>query len=369
MKILHLINTLEAGGAERLVAGLAPLQAAAGHSVTVAASSGRGSVFGAPLESDGVDVVYLSREGSPRNPGLVAKMAALFDQLKPDIVHVHLFPAQYFAALASRFARHKPILVTTEHSIGNRRIGRPSWRLIERAVYSRYRAIAAVGEDVALVYAEWTGLGARIGTIPNGINVSAFSRQTDRDRREDTRKSLGFDATDRVIGWVGRMAAPKRPADLVKALSGLPKGVCAVIVGDGPLRNETEALAASLGLTKRLRFLGERKDIPELLASFDAFVLSSDYEGFGLAAVEAMAAGLPVFLADIPPLRSIAGEAGRYFPPGDDRALAATLRAAAADPESEAARVAIGRTRAAGMDIKNCAAAYLDLYENLLRRR
>lgn len=369
MKILHFINTLEAGGAERLVAGLASLQAAAENSVTVAASSGRRSVFGATLESNGVHVVCLSKKGSPRNLGLVAKMAVLFDQLKPDIVHVHLFPAQYFAALASRFARHKPILVTTEHSIGNRRIGRPLWRFIERAAYSRYRAIAAVGEDVARIYAEWTGLGTRIYTIPNGIDVSAFSRQANRDQREDTRKSIGLGATDHVIGWVGRLAVPKRPTDLVKALTGLPDSVYAVIVGDGPLRSETEALTASLGLTKRIRFLGERKDIPELLASFDGFVLSSDYEGFGLAAVEAMAAGLPVFLADIPPLRIIAGEAGRYFPPGDYRALAATLLAATADPESEAARVAIGRTRAASMDIKNCAVAYLNLYADLLRRR
>ncbi|MFZ2636860.1 MAG: glycosyltransferase, partial [Rectinemataceae bacterium] len=283
MKILHLINTLESGGAERLVADIASAQASSGHSVTVAACSGRNAAFAVPLEKSGIEVIFLSVRGSPKNPLLIGRISALYDSLKPDTVHVHLFPAQYYAIAASRLAKHKPVFVTTEHSSGNRRLGRPWWRVPERAVYSRYSAIVAVGEDVARIYAKWTGLGSKIRMIPNGLDVGAFSKPVDAGTRRKMRDSFGTDERQRVIGWVGRLTPPKRPEDLIRAVCELPEKYYAVLVGDGTLRKESEALAESLGIGKRVKFLGDRSDIPELLAAFDAFVLSSDYEGFGLA--------------------------------------------------------------------------------------
>jgi glycosyltransferase involved in cell wall biosynthesis len=149
----------------------------------------------------------------------------------------------------------------------------------------------------------------------------------------------------------------------------LPEKFCAVLVGDGSLRKECEALAESLGILKRIKFLGERSDIPELLAAFDAFVLSSDYEGFGLAAAEAMASGIPLFLADLPALRSIAGQAGRYFTPGDFHALSVAISQSAEDPVDEKARIQEGKARASYLDIGKCAESYLRLYESLQGRR
>jgi glycosyltransferase involved in cell wall biosynthesis len=181
MKILHLINTLESGGAERLVADIAPLQMLSKHSVTVAACSGRNAMFAVSLKKAGIEVIFLSACGSPRNPFLMAKIASLYDSLQPDIVHVHLFPAQYYAIAASWMAKHRPVFITTEHSSGNRRLGRPWWRMLERIIYSRYSAIVAVGEDVARIYEKWTRLKSNICIISNGLEIAAFSKPIDAE--------------------------------------------------------------------------------------------------------------------------------------------------------------------------------------------
>jgi glycosyltransferase involved in cell wall biosynthesis len=363
MRILHLVNSLELGGAERLISDLAPAQAARGHEVRVAALSSRGDAFGPALAARGIEVAFLG-SGSVYDPRAVSRIRGLAKRADPEVVHVHLFPAQYFAAAALSGARRRPALVTTEHSTDNRRVGRAWARPLERAVYSRYDEIAAVGPAVLERYAAWLGPRARISVVANGVDLSGLG-----EGRAAARAAFGLPDDCFIIGFCGRMRAPKDPGTLVRALAALPDRFAAALIGEGPLRSEAEALAAELGLEGRVSFLGARGDARELLAGLDAFVVSSGYEGMPMTLIEAMAAGAPVLAADIQGCRAAAGEAALYFRPGDAGGLAALAAWVEADGERASAMAEAGRARAAAFDVRAAADSYLALYSKALGER
>jgi glycosyltransferase involved in cell wall biosynthesis len=128
-----------------------------------------------------------------------------------------------------------------------------------------------------------------------------------------------------------------------------------------------QALGTSLGIRERVHFLGRRPDVASLLKMADVYVQCSHFEGFGIAAVEAMATGLPVVASAVPGLSDVVGDAGLLVPPGDAGALAAALRRVV---ESEDLRNDLRRkslVRAKQFSIQQCADAYLSLYDSLIR--
>ena len=143
--------------------------------------------------------------------------------------------------------------------------------------------------------------------IHNAVDVSAAPRS-----RHDR-------AVPRLIA-VGRLKAPKDFLTLVRALATLPdRAFEALIVGDGPDREEVAAEIRRLGLEERVQLAGERSDVPELLAGSDVFVLSSRSEGLPVSVLEAMAAELPVVASDVGGVAELVvdGETGMLVPPGD----------------------------------------------------
>ena len=144
------------------------------------------------------------------------------------------------------------------------------------------------------------------------------------------------------------------------------------IVGDGPRRHALEALAAARGLATHMEFLGHREDVPRLLASADAFVLSSRSEAFPNSAIEAMAAGLPVVASAVGGLLDLIdhGRTGLLVPPTDPERLAATLRSLIDDPAraasiGDAARAEVHQR----YSFDRMIASFEDLYESGLQRR
>jgi glycosyltransferase involved in cell wall biosynthesis len=127
-----------------------------------------------------------------------------------------------------------------------------------------------------------------------------------------------------------------------------------------------EALAASLGIRERVHFLGRRADVPQLLKLADVYVHSSHWEGFGIAAVEAMAAGVPVIASDVPGLGQVVGSAGLLFPAGDAECLAKHIRSLL-DSEPLRRRLSqAGKERARSFSIEGSVEAYISLYESVL---
>jgi glycosyltransferase involved in cell wall biosynthesis len=163
----------------------------------------------------------------------------------------------------------------------------------------------------------------KIVVIPNGIAGPVVA---DRDQ---LRSDLSLAPSDQVIGWVGRMGAQKNPVLMVEAFAVVrrenPK-LRLVMVGDGELRSDTETRAKELGIFEDVRFPGPA-DGAVMMNAFDAFALSSDYEGFPYVALEANAAGLPIASTKMGAVDEVAvpGKSGFFSPVGDSKGLGQQL--------------------------------------------
>jgi len=174
----------------------------------------------------------------------------------------------------------------------------------------------------------WRVPPERLARVPNGIAVERYAKAARFPA------SLRRSERDVVAIAVGGLRAEKNPARLVRLLAALPEraAVRLVIVGDGPERPKVEALAAPFG--DRVLFLGARRDVPELLAAADLFLLGSDTEQMPLAILEAMAAGLPVVATAVGDVPEMVAAENRPFvlPPADEAGLAAALARLTAEP-------------------------------------
>jgi glycosyltransferase involved in cell wall biosynthesis len=273
-------------------------------------------------------------------------------------VHAHLGPTFHWCALASIVERD-PAFVATEHASANRRMGIPVIRGLERFIYSRYSRIACVSADAAAALRAWIGLDeAKIAVIPNGIH---------RGRVADGATIPAKDVVGFLRGRIGvamtaRLVPPKDHQTAMAALALLPKEYCLVLAGDGPDRQSLEERARSLGVADRCAFLGMRDDVPSVLAASSIYLQSSRVEGFGIAVLEAMAAGLPVAASEAPGLGNLVRGAGLLFPPGDAIVCAAAIRRLREDGNLAESLIEKGGARAAEYSLERCAAAYEELY-------
>jgi glycosyltransferase involved in cell wall biosynthesis len=139
------------------------------------------------------------------------------------------------------------------------------------------------------------------------------------------------------------------------------------LLGDGPLRSRLKQLACDLGIDERVTFAGFRNDVAEILKACDIYVHSTTSDGFGIAACEAMAVGLPVIASDVPGLAQVVEGAGVVFPVGDHAHLARELNALAGSTEKRATMSEASRRRAQDFSIERTAELHIQMYENVLR--
>jgi glycosyltransferase involved in cell wall biosynthesis len=141
------------------------------------------------------------------------------------------------------------------------------------------------------------------------------------------------------------------------------------LVGDGFLRPQIEELARSIGVATRVSFLGRRQDVPRILKAADIYVHSTTFDGFGIAACEAMAAGLPVIASDVPGLAQVVGGAGILFPVGDHVALAREIQGLLTSPDRRCEMSNASRKRAQCFSIEKTVDGYLTMYESVLQQK
>jgi glycosyltransferase involved in cell wall biosynthesis len=203
----------------------------------------------------------------------------------------------------------------------------------------------------------------RVEVIPSGIDLSQFSSGT---RSAKLRASFGVREGERMLLFVSRLAREKNVDLLIDAMRACRVPARLIIAGDGPERAALEARAAAYGLGDRIRFAGavERRALPDLYASADAFVFPSVTETQGLVLVEALAAGTLVIAADAEPVREVLGGAGHLVPPGA-RAFADAFARVPLSPQPE--ETARACAAAARYGIERQAAAVGDLYADLTR--
>jgi glycosyltransferase involved in cell wall biosynthesis len=277
-----------------------------------------------------------------------------------DLIHSHLFPVQLFAPLAAVLARTKVPLVLTEHTTHHRR--RKKWlRPLEKWMYGRYTAVACVSEATAAGLRAWIpDLGEKITVIPNGIDVQKFQQATPHSR-----ESIRIKEGACVLIYVASFQTRKDHGTLLRAMAHIP-GADLVLVGDGELRPQFEMEAESLGIKQQVHFLGRRTDVAELLKMADVCVHTPAFEGFGIAAAEAMAAGTPIIASNVPGLAEVVGDAGILVPPGDSVTLAREVCNLLKSPARRKELSRAGVERARQFSIEKTVAAYINLYESVL---
>ncbi len=348
MRILHLINAVEIGGAQRLLVDLLPRMARLEEVVDLVVFEDLDNEFTRCLKEAGIRIIVLG-ERNYRNPLLAGKLRKIFRQY--DLVHVHLFPSSYWASLAARGLNVK--LVFTEHSTSNARRTKSVFRPIERFIYRRYDRIISISRQTQDALTRWLRQeDERFVVVHNGIDTRRFANVSHSDEGS-------------TLIMVARFVSAKDHQTVIRAMRMLPEDVTLNLVGDGPTRPSCEALVRELGLEKRICFLGERTDVASLIAASRIGIQSSYWEGFGLTAVEIMACGKPVVASRVEGLRQVVEGAGLLFDQGDAVALADLVRGLMEDSNRYDSIVQKCLERAADYDIGYMVDRYLQVYRTL----
>ncbi len=326
MKVLHLITGLGVGGAELQLRSI--LQHTR-HDADVITLYNPGPVADM-IRSDGGQVRNL---GMTRNTELSAllRLHRMIREGGYDVVHAHLYRSQIYGRPAAWLAG-TPVVVSTEHSIGETHLERREMTLGVRVLYLATERFSdttiAVSATVHDRMAKWGVRPRRMTVIPNGVDLSrvAFDR-ADRDR---IRAEFGLGEREYVIGVLGRLD-PNKQFDMVieAAAPLLDPSTRLLIVGNGDERAHLEQVAARCGVAGRVVFAGERHDVAAMLSAIDLFVASSKQETFGLSVLEALANGAPVLYTTCPALDGLGVDRAVQVPStaeGLREAMAAELR-------------------------------------------
>lgn len=355
MRVLQVIDSLPLAGAEVLVKDMAPRLRKRGIDCDVAVLRKIASPLESELQACGVALhsTNVTHLYSPRQVYRLAKLMQGY-----DIIHVHLFPAQFWVVLAAKRLRTPIPLVTTEHNTWNAR--RRWWlRPFDAWMYPHYECVACNSQATAEELVRWCPkIVTRIRTIPNGIPLESFDLAMPAELSPVPQGAL------RAV-FVGRFERQKDHQTLLRALARVPN-LHLLLVGDGPLRPQLQDQTRSLGIHDRVTFLGKRTDVSSILKASDIYVHSTTSDGFGIAACEAMAAGLPVVASDVPGLAQVIEGAGVRFPTGDDKALAHELLALVSSPERRRQMGKAGQQRARAFNIEATVDSYLELYRQVL---
>jgi len=356
MKILHVITSLYTGGAERLMVDLLPtLRNDEDFQVDLLLINGVETPFKKALKQAGIKVCALSMTNDVYNLRNIFRFRRFLAHNDYDIIHTHNTACQLFVPIAKSLTRNKAKLVTTEHNTTNHR--RTKWWLkpLDKWMYRKYAAIVCISDLTRHNLEQYLGTDWPMHTIYNGVDTKRFARPV-----KDISGQQDF-----VVTMVAAFRPQKDQDTLIRAFTHLEPNFRLQLVGGGQRGEELKALCSELGLKDRVQFLGVRMDVPDIMEQSDVIVLSSHWEGFGLAAVEGMASGRPMVATDGDGLRDIVGGAGVLFQPGDDQELASAIKRLCETPDYYRQVALACQERAQHYDISVMADGYSNLYRSL----
>lgn len=381
IRVLHPITRLIIGGAQENTMLTAQLLDNAEWDVTIISGPQTG-VEGSLIETvqeQGIPLTLeptLVRELNPVKDLLaVFRLMRFMKQGGYTIVHTHSSKAGIVGRWAAKLAG-VPVIVHTVHGWAHHDRQHP----LLRAYYILMEKLTLPITDKLIVVSALNiekGLQDGIGNasdyvvIRSGIELDRFGHP--QVAREVTRQALGIPLDAPVVGTVTRLSPQKAPLDFVRAAGMVAKArpeTYFVMVGDGPLRADVEALAAEVGIRDHLVLTGLRRDVPELMATFDLFALSSLWEGLPRVLPQAMATGLPLVATatDGSAEAVIDGVNGLLVPPGEPEQLAQALIRLLNDPALARQMGAAGLAQVDEFSDKRMVAQIEALYRQLLHR-
>ena len=369
MKILQVITSLRVGGAETLVVNLVTRLRADGYQADVCILDNLSTPLIDRLLATNPGVKLYKLGKGFYHPSYIFRLYRLMKDY--DIVHTHNSSPQLFVAIAELF--RKVGLCTTEHTTSNRKRDWKWYAPIESWMYGRYDSVVCISEIAEKKLREYMGGdwqrpdSARyknITTINNGVDVEAIYNAAPDP--ELLRLKDGRTAFLMVAGF----RDAKDQDTLIRALSHLDRNAYEVwLAGIGERQAEVEALVESLHLADRVRFLGLRTDIPNVLKAADIICMSSHWEGLSLSNVEGMSAGKPFIASDVNGLREVTKGYGLLFPHEDDKALAETIERLQQDADYYKTTAERCLLRARQFDIGKMVAGYEAVYHKILSNK
>ena len=339
---------------------------------TIFCLDGIGSI-GEQLRGEGVPVICLNRIPNGRDFGVSTRMAAEIRDRGVEVVHAHQYSPFFYAAFAKPLTGFSFSLIQTEHGRKYPDRVSPLRRAVNRLVLDRLAdSVNACCRFSGRALSQVDGFrGNRLEVIDNGIDLGRYS---EHEPVCELRTRLGLDPGRQYIACVARFHPIKDHSMLVRAFAvvagKLPK-VDLLLAGEGPDREMLEELIRTLGITDRVRFLGVRQDVPDLMRAVDLFAMTSMSEAASLTLMEAMASGRPVVVTDVGgnPELVRRGVDGFLVPRGDAAACADAMFKILSDPALGERMGAAGRERALEQfDLNRTIDRYYGLYRKLSGR-
>ena len=366
IKILFLINSLHAGGAERVLINIVRHLDKTIFNPTVLCLHEQGTYFDSLKDS--CELFFMRLPYKMR----VKEFIRLSKEIKrhnPLVVHTFLGNPNRWGVLAAKLAG-VPVIVT---SLQNCYYYETLLQKLFDLFCLRFVAcFVACSEAVRTFHInrKWYP-ESKTQVIHNSTDISKFNVPTDKIA---VRRRLQFPESSVIIGTVASLTEQKGHKYLIEAakkITAKEKNILFVFVGNGGLRKNLEEMVCSNNLETSIKFLGLRKDIPEIMSSLDIFTLPSLWEGFGIVITEAMASGLPVIASNVDGIPEIVvdGETGILVPPKSPQELAEAVLILAKDPKRRREMGEAGRERVEShFSMKAMGTKFEQLYQGLLNR-
>ena len=341
IRVLQLIASLPVGGAEDLVAALVTGLDPRRFQVQAATIGPPGAV-GEELSRAGHPVVSLGLD-LKRTPfwRIVARVRDLLGDVRPDILHTHLYHPNLYGRLASLGMGLSGVVASVHNSYTRVKLHRCLWNFLLSGVTDKVLVSSPrVWQDVRT----WDRVPAgKLEVFPYGINLHDLDDARDP---AEVRAELGVKGF--VLGVVGRLEEQKGQRFLLAAVSKLSREIpnlSVLLVGEGRESQALRRRAEELGVSPLVRFLGTRRDLPRLFHAMDLFIQPSLWEGLPLTLLMAMGARLPVVGTRVSGVTEVIedGRNGRLVAPGDSEALAKAIRELYRRPELRSRMAEAGR--------------------------
>ena len=373
LRVLQVTNSLNFGGLERLVVDLALGLDRNRFEPMVACLKYKGNL--APeLEAAGVPVFALNADVDPRRRYRTFRgLQRLIREHRVDVVHTHN-TGPLIDTLLARLTQWRGVrVVHTDHT-------RPHWPDKRKYMWAEYlasfwvRSLVAVSEEARDKLVEYEGIHRHwIQLIDNGIDVGRFL--VPEDARQAMLAELDATGFDQCVGVIAMHRQQKGITHLLQAVPAILEA-CPntgfLLGGGGPLEEAHQEEARALGISEHVRFLGRRSDVPNLLSTFDVYVLPSESEGLPIGLLEAMAANRPIVATAVGAVPRVLNEGacGRLVEPGVPKALATAVIELLQDRVTAQALADAARERvAADFSIQRTTQDYQRLYRQAAGQR
>jgi len=362
MKILFVIDNLSGGGAQKLISDI--VQNLTAEQCELLLLSNRKEKYYTLLTAKGI-TVHVVPDSRKSLPSKLNYIWGVIRRGHYSVIHANLFPAIYYVAMIKRL--HKitcPPVFMTEHSTDNSRRHKKYLRLPEKYIYGSFNHIISISNETQNALLGWLGKDAsdgRFTVIENGIEVEKYQNAKEYEKKDVFSE---YKDGDQLIGMVGSFTPQKNHKKMIEAMTHMPDEYKLVLVGEGPLLADIKQLVKEKNLESRIAFLGFRKDVAEIMKTVDVVCIPSIWEGFGLVAVEAMAAGTPVVAANVPGLANVVGDSDVCFDPNNANMIAKKLISAVSNFNNEAKELLMDRAK--HYDIKNTAEQYIRVFEKTI---